>query len=73
MVMNRFSVSKLFRSKWTAAQPENREKHFIVTKLLRDKNEIIRECLLEAVHSGRVQTLDWHELKNDERWLQGWK
>jgi len=73
MVMNTFSVSKLFHSKWTATQPTNREKHFLVTKLLRDSNEIIRECLLEAVHSGRVQTLDWRELKNDDTWLQGWK
>jgi tryptophan-rich hypothetical protein len=71
--MNRLSANKLYLSKWTAAQPKNREKHFIVTKLVRDQNEIVQQCCIEAIHSGREQTLDWQDLKNSDRWLQGWK
>jgi tryptophan-rich hypothetical protein len=70
--MNKFSPDKLSLSKWTAVQPVNREKHFIVTKLLRDENEIVLQCVIEAVHSGREETLDWHELRNSDKWLQGW-
>jgi tryptophan-rich hypothetical protein len=70
--MNKFSAEKLHLSKWTAVHPVNREKHFIVTRLLRDDNEVVQACQIEAVHSRREQTLDWRELKNSERWLQGW-
>jgi tryptophan-rich hypothetical protein len=71
--MNKISADKLQLSKWTATQPKNREKHFIVTKLIRDENEFVRQCIIEAVHSGREQTLDWQELQDSDTWLQGWK
>ena len=70
---NKISPNKLHLSKWTAVQPKKKEKHFIVTELIRDENEIVRQCLIEAVHSGREQNLDWHELQDSEIWLQGWK
>jgi len=36
-------------SKWTAIKPKQKERHFIVTKLVRDENEVIISCDLEAV------------------------
>ena len=71
--MNRISPAKLFNSKWTAVNPVNKEKHFIVTEVLRDEADTITRCVLEAVHSGHQQTIDWRELKDSDIWLQGWK
>lgn len=63
---------KLLLSKWTAAEPQHKEKHFLVTKLLRDELENVVACVLEAVLTGRAETLDWQVLKDDRRWRQGW-
>ena len=71
--MNQFSPAKLHQSKWTATQPRNREKHFIVTRVLRNENDKVVRCLIEAIHSGREQLIDWQELRNRENWLQGWQ
>ena len=71
--MNRIAPAKLPLSKWTAVKPLNKEKHFIVTDVVRDENDVIESCVLEAVHSKREQVIDWRELENSELWLQGWK
>jgi len=63
--------AKLLHSKWTTAEPQDSEKHFLVTALLRDHGRITG-CRLEAVHSRRELEISWRELKNPERWLQGW-
>ena len=47
--MNRINPEKLLLSKWTALKPENKERHFIITKLLRNDDEKIIACELEAV------------------------
>ncbi len=71
--MNRINPEKLNRSKWTAVTPRNQQKHFIVTGLVRDVNERIVQCELEAVINREVFTIDWQELKQSEQWLMGWK
>lgn len=71
--MNRFNPEKLLNSKWTARQPRQREKHFIVTGLLRDGQERPVGCVLEAVMSRREYPLDWRELRDEGQWLQGWR
>ena len=71
--MNKFTPEKLRLSKWTAVEPRNREKHFIVTKLLRDTDETIIQCIIEAVHSKRQQTINWRDLQDSDKWRQGWK
>ncbi len=65
---------KLLLSKWTAATPRNREKHFIVTRLVEPVAPEARVELveLEAVHSRRSVLLPWRELTDPARWLQGW-
>ncbi|PHX31168.1 hypothetical protein AO354_03220 [Pseudomonas syringae pv. syringae] len=35
--MNQINPRKLLLSKWTAATPLNREKHFLVTELFKDE------------------------------------
>lgn len=45
----RLNPRKLLLSKWTAAQPQNRERHFLVTELIRDEQDNILGVELQAV------------------------
>ena len=51
---NQINPDKLLLSKWTAVQPYNKEKHFLVTRVIRNEQEIAVACILEAVihHKG---------------------
>jgi len=71
----RLNPRKLLLSKWTAAIPRDREKHFIVVELVEPEAEgaAPQQLVLEAVHSKRRQTLDWRDLTDDTCWLQGWR
>jgi len=70
--MNRFNPNKLLNSKWTATKPQDKELHFIATKLLRNDDETITGCVLEAVMTKNSYSLTLQELKNAENWLLGW-
>ncbi len=71
----RLQPAKLLLSKWTAVAPCNREKHFLVTKVIVPENpdEPIVWVDLEAVHSGRTQRMAWRELADPACWIQGWR
>lgn len=71
--MHRINPKKLLHSKWTAVQPVNKEKHFMVTELKFDEEDHVMHCLLEAVLTKREEAIDWHDLKNTEQWRQGWQ
>ena len=71
--MNRINPRKLLLSKWTAAHPQNREKHFLVTELIRDEEGTVLEVEVQAVLTQRSERLDWQVLKDSEHWLLGWK
>ena len=51
-------------TKWTAVEPKRKERHFIVTKLIRATDETIVACELEAVINKNNYEMDWRELKN---------
>ncbi|MBK5415636.1 TIGR02450 family Trp-rich protein [Pseudomonas sp. TH31] len=70
--MKRINPSKLLLSKWTAAQPENREKHFLVTELFRDEEGTVLAVELQAVLTRRSERFDWQVLKNESLWRMGW-
>ncbi|WP_428033791.1 TIGR02450 family Trp-rich protein [Amphritea sp.] len=70
---NRFNPDKLQLSKWTAVKPQNKEKHFLVTQLLRDEAGVVQQCVLEAILSRREQTVPWQILTDSENWKQGWR
>ena len=70
---HRLTPRKLLLSKWTAARPQNREKHFLVTELFCDEEGTVLEVELQAVLSKRSQRLDWRQLQNAEQWLLGWR
>ncbi|MGI2209247.1 TIGR02450 family Trp-rich protein [Shewanella baltica] len=73
--MNKINPKKLLNSKWTAVKPTNKEKHFLVTEIEIEFDEegLVISCSIEAVMSKRVIPINWHDLKDEDLWLQGWK
>ncbi len=71
--MSKINPKKLLNSKWTAVAPQNREKHFVVTKIKFEADDSVIYCALEAVLSKRKVAIQWEELKDASQWLQGWK
>jgi tryptophan-rich hypothetical protein len=71
----RLQPAKLLHSKWTAAIPVNKEKHFIVTALIAPEapGTQVDIIAMEAVRGGRSFTLRWRELLDADQWLQGWR
>jgi tryptophan-rich hypothetical protein len=71
---NRLSPKKLLLSKWTAVAPVDKEKHFVVTRVVVPDPPTVRiEWVeIEAVHSGRSSMLRWRDLADGSRWRQGW-
>ncbi|MCX2977685.1 TIGR02450 family Trp-rich protein [Candidatus Marimicrobium litorale] len=70
--MNRIKPNKLLGSKWTAIKPANKEKHFIVSDVEFDEEDVVVLCLIEAVMSKRFIQIDWRDLEDDSQWLHGW-
>ena len=75
---NSFNPKKLLLSKWTAAIPRDKQKHFVVTELVTELvedggEEKIVACVLEAVINKQAFQIDWRELKDTEQWIQGWR
>ena len=70
----RLNPNKLLLSKWTAVAPQNKEKHFIVSKLLLpdDPDATLDLIELEAVFSKRTQIMSWRDLLDTEIWRHGW-
>lgn len=71
--MNKVSVKALLHSKWTKITVKNKEKHFIITKVSVDENQVITECLIEAVINHNEYSINWRDLKNSEIWKVGWQ
>jgi tryptophan-rich hypothetical protein len=71
--VNKINPHKLLNSKWTAVNPDKKEKHFLVTELEYDEEGEVVLCVIEAVISNRSEAIEWQELKNNSKWLQGWK
>ncbi|WP_047047060.1 TIGR02450 family Trp-rich protein [Vibrio mexicanus] len=71
--MNRISPAKLSNSKWTAIDPKNREKHFLITEVEYEEDGTVLSCKLEAIMSKNEYLIDWRDLKDASKWKQGWK
>ena len=71
--MNRINPAKLLLSKWTAAPPRNKEKHFLVTELFCDEEGNVLDIELQAVMTRRGARLPWQTLQSAEDWRIGWK
>jgi tryptophan-rich hypothetical protein len=71
--VNKIDSKKLLNSKWTAVTPVQKEKHFLVTELEFDEEGGVVHCAIEAVISNRSVPIEWKELKDKNKWIQGWK
>jgi tryptophan-rich hypothetical protein len=71
--VNRINPRKLLNSKWTAVNPTNREKHFLVSAIEFDEEGAVIFCSLEAVMSKRWIPIEWKDLQDGNRWIHGWK
>jgi len=71
----RLNPKKLLLSKWTAATPHDKEKHFIVTGVIQPESPATRieSIELESVYSRRLFSLPWRDLTDGQQWLQGWQ
>lgn len=71
---NPLSPKKLLLTKWTAVTSRNREKHFVVVRVIEPEPPSVRveQVELEAVHSRQVYLLHWRELTDARVWRQGW-
>lgn len=72
--MNALHPKKLLLTKWTAARPVGRQKHFIVVKVIEPEvpDGKLEWVEIEAVHSGVSRRIGWRELRNPTVWRQGW-
>ena len=68
------SPKKLLHTKWTAVAPRNKEKHFLVTKVIEPMPPVspVVSVEIEAVHSKRIRVIGWRELKDAGQWRRGW-
>lgn len=71
--MNKINPKKLPNSKWTAQEPINREKHFLITEVEFDEQGVVVSCIIQAVLTGRAMPINWHELQDRNHWGQGWQ
>jgi tryptophan-rich hypothetical protein len=71
---NLLSPKKLLLTKWTAVQPIQKHKHFLVSKVILPElpDEAIQQVEIEAVFSKEVRQIDWRELTDASIWKQGW-
>ncbi|MDP2562762.1 TIGR02450 family Trp-rich protein [Psychrobium sp. 1_MG-2023] len=70
--MNQINPAKLPNSKWTAIKPNNKEKHFLISEVEFEEDGSVISCKLEAVLSKNEYQIDWTELKDNDKWIQGW-
>lgn len=72
--MNPLNPKKLHLTKWTAVQPVAKQKHFLVSKVIKPElpNEPVEFVEIESIFSKASQVIPWRDLQNDEVWLQGW-
>jgi tryptophan-rich hypothetical protein len=71
--MNRVSPEKLQDSKWTAVDPKDKEKHFVVTACPVDGSGKVDQIEMEAVYTRRRFQVHWRDLKDEMVWRIGWQ
>ena len=68
------TLNKLDGSKWTAVAPVDREKHFVVTRVIEDRATRPRRVSVEirSVLTGRRRIVALEEIRDPEAWRPGW-
>jgi tryptophan-rich hypothetical protein len=70
---NPVNPKKLLNSKWTAMQPIDKQKHFMVVSIEYDEDQIVTECIMQSIMAKENTPIDRRDLKDSGKWRQGWK
>jgi tryptophan-rich hypothetical protein len=72
--MNPLNPKKLLLTKWTAVKPLTKQKHFLVSRVIKPDlpTDPVVSVEIEAVFSKATQVISWRELQDDSVWRQGW-
>jgi len=72
--VNALSPKKLLLTKWTAVTPLAKQKHFLVSRVIKPElpTDPIELVEIESVFSKSTRIITWRELQNNEVWKQGW-
>ena len=72
--MNPLNPKKLLLTKWTAVKPIDKQKHFLVSRVIQPElvTDPVEFVEIESVFSKATQIIKWRALQNDEVWRQGW-
>ena len=73
--MNPLNPKKLLLTKWTAVTPLAKQKHFLVSRVIKPElpTEPIELVEIESVFSQATQVIPWRDLQNEGVWRQGWE
>jgi tryptophan-rich hypothetical protein len=71
---NPLNPKKLLLTKWTAVKPMVKQKHFLVSRVIKPElpTDPVASVEIEAVFSKATQVIALRELQNDSVWRQGW-
>jgi tryptophan-rich hypothetical protein len=72
--MDPMNPKKLNLTKWTAVSPVKKQKHFLVSKVIKPESpdDPLEWVEIESVFSKSTQIIRWRDLENDQIWRQGW-
>jgi tryptophan-rich hypothetical protein len=72
--MNPLNPKKLLLTKWTAVIPLAKQKHFLVSRVIKPElpTDPIELVEIESVFYKANQIIPWRDLQNDDIWRQGW-
>ena len=72
--MNPLNPKKLLLSKWTAVTPVAKQKHYLVSRVIKTDSptDPIELVEIESVFSKATQVIAWRDLQDAEVWRQGW-
>ncbi len=72
--MNKIHPKKLMLSKWTAVNVVGKDKHFLISNVIKPENldQPIEFVELEALFSKKTMRILWRELRDEQLWRQGW-
>ena len=72
--MTPLNPKKLLLTKWTAVKPVAKQKHFMVSRVIKPvlPTDPIEQVEIDEVFSKAVQVIAWRELQDDGVWRQGW-
>ena len=72
--MNPLNPKKLLLSKWTAVTPVAKQKHYLVSRVIKTDSptDPIELVEIESVFSKATQVIPWRDLQDADIWRQGW-